>query len=71
MVKNTLVVRKHDASALFGYTQQYHSFNGRRVIGQRQGLLCLIPTVEPQGSGPRTPDHGPCESDYGPLVLAL
>ena len=35
------------------------------------GLLCLIPTVEPQVHGPGPPDLGPRVSDHGPLVLAL
>ena len=41
------------------------------IGGQRQGLLFLIPTVEPKGIGPGTSDHGPRASDHGPLVLAL
>jgi hypothetical protein len=36
---------------------------------QRQGLLCLIATVETQDYGPGTPDHGRHASDTGPLVL--
>ena len=38
-------------------------------MDQRQGLLCLIATVETQDHGPGTPDHGPCASVHGPLVL--
>ena len=35
------------------------------------GLLCLIPTVEPQVHGPAPTVLGPRVSDHGPLVLAL
>ena len=44
---------------------------GPRSVDQRQGLLCLIPTVEPQVHGPGAPILGPCVMDHGPLVLAL
>ena len=33
------------------------------------GLLCLIPTVEPQVHGPGPLILGPRASDHGPLVL--
>ena len=35
------------------------------------GLLCLIPTVEPQVHGLGPPVLGPRVSDHGPLVVAL
>ena len=38
---------------------------------QRQGLLCLITTVEIQGYGPGTPFVGPRVLDHGPQVLVL
>ena len=40
-------------------------------MDQGQGLLCLIATVETQGIGPGTPDHGHCALGTGPLVLGL
>jgi hypothetical protein len=39
--------------------------------GQRQGLLCLIPTAKPQDHGPGAPILGPRVSDHGALVLVL
>ena len=42
---------------------------GPRSVDHRQGLLCLIPTAEPQVHGPETPDHGPRASDHGALVM--
>jgi len=44
---------------------------GPRPANQRQGLLFLIPTAEPQEVGLGTPDYGPRASDHGSLVLAL
>ena len=38
---------------------------------QRQGLLRLIPTAEPQAHGPAPPIVGHRVSDPSPLVLAL
>ena len=42
-----------------------------RAVGQRQGLLCLIATVEIQDYGPHPAILGPRVTDHGPLVLAL
>mgnify|MGYP004123874297 CR=1 FL=1 len=42
---------------------------GPRSVDQRQGLLCLIPTVEPQDLGAGPPVVVPRVSDHGPLVL--
>ena len=39
--------------------------------GQRQGLLWPFAMADTQGAAPGTPDHGPCASDTGPIVLAL
>ena len=44
---------------------------GPRSVDHRQGLLCLIPTAEPQVHGPEAPILGPRVTDHGPLVLAL
>ena len=51
--------------------QHWLALLGPRSVDQRQGLLCLIATVEPQDHGPRPPIPGPRVSDHGPLVLAL
>ena len=51
--------------------QHWLALLGPRSVDQRQGLLCLIATVEPQAHGPPPPILGPRVSDHGPLVLAL
>ena len=68
--KSMLAARKHDASPLFG-TPSGTTTQGPWSKKQRQGLLCLIATVEPQDHGPGAPILGPCALDHGPLVLAL
>ena len=40
-------------------------------VDRRQGLLRLIPTVEPQDHGPGAPIIRPRASEHGPLVLVL
>ena len=65
-----LAARKHDASPWFG-TPSGTTTQGPWSKKQRQGLLCLIATVEPQDALPGTPDQGPCALGTGPLVLAL
>ena len=67
---NMLAIHKHNASALFWYTQRYHDPRTEEH-GSPQGLLCLIHAIEPQDHGPGAPILGPCASGTGPLVLAL
>jgi hypothetical protein len=65
---NMLATHKHNASALFWYTQRYHE---SRSTEHRQGLLWQFAMAEIVGHGPGAPDHGPRVSDHGPLVLAF
>jgi hypothetical protein len=57
-------------TALLRLTQCWMDLLGPRG-GQRQGLLCLIATVEQQAHGLGAPIVGLRVSDIGPLVLAL
>ena len=68
---NMLAAHKLNASALFWYTQRYHSLRTLEHGPTAEGLLYQIHSVEPQDRGPWTPDHGPRVSDHGPSVLAL
>ena len=54
-----LATQKHNASALFWYTQRYHASTKGYLAQSRQT----------KGPGPWTPIEGPCASDTGPLVL--
>ena len=58
-------------SALLQLNLRWMVLLGPRSVDHRQGLLCLIPTVEPQVHGPGAPILGPRVTDHGPLVLAL
>ena len=65
-----LATHKHNASALFWYTQRYHDPRTEEH-GAPAGVLWQFAMTEIVGHVPGTPDLGPRFSDHGPLVLAL
>ena len=55
--------------ALLRHSWRWMILLGPWSVDQRQGLLCLIATVDPQDHGPGAPIIGPRVSDHGLLVL--